>query len=197
MSIEALRSAIEAQGRARVAAALRDGEDEAGTLRSEAARAAARRRRETLEGEEAALRRAAGARIAAARLRAMQEVLEARETLLDRVFAKAAASASETLGSPQARAWLVAAACGALAHMPEGSVTFRCSHEVVAWLEEALAEREGVRVEADLEGAVGFRAIGAGGELVVDGTLERMLELRRPELAIEVIERLDDREPAG
>jgi hypothetical protein len=59
-----------------------------------------------------------------------------------------------------------------------------------------VADREGVRVEPDPDFPAGFRTIGARGALVVDATVERLLELRWPELSIGVLKRLESREAA-
>jgi hypothetical protein len=47
--------------------------------------------------------------------------------------------------------------------------------------------------ESDGELPAGFRVSSADGALVVDATLEKLLDLRRPELAIQVLGRLEER----
>jgi vacuolar-type H+-ATPase subunit E/Vma4 len=189
---EALRAVIESEGRARAAAILRAAEEEASRLRTEAAARARQRHEDALREEEAALRRDAETRTAAARARARKRVLEARDEFLARVFALAGEALSAEIEKPAARAELLARLEHALSLMPpESPVLVAASTGVAPWLEAALAGRDGVRVESDPELPAGFRVVGAGGAIVIDAPLVRLLEASRPALAIELLRRLD------
>ena len=191
MGVEALRTAVEAVGRARVAALLREAEALAAELRAEAESVASRRREEVLRHEEAALRREPRARVATAFSEAQKRTLEARADLVERVFAMAGELAPALLEGPEAREMLVARAEEALTHISGGDVVITASSGVAAVLEDALAGRRGVTVERDPGLAAGFRAACGDGNLVVDATLPSLLSHHRATLAIEVIERIE------
>jgi vacuolar-type H+-ATPase subunit E/Vma4 len=190
VGIDALRSAVEKEARAKAVALEADARARAQALRSEAAAAAAARLDGSLRDEEAALRRETATRIADARRAAQSRVLEARETLLERIFALAREQLPAAIDTPSARSWLIGMARDALAHMPDGSVVLECSAEVAVPLREALAAEESVQFETDPELPCGFRARSASGAIVIDVTLARLLDLQRPKLAIEVLQRL-------
>jgi vacuolar-type H+-ATPase subunit E/Vma4 len=191
MGVEALRAAVEADGRARVAATLREAEERAATLRAEADSMASRRRQEVLRREEATLRREPRARVAAAFSEAQRRVLEARTELVERVFEMAGEMAPRLLDSPEARETLVARVEEALAHIPGSDVAITASSGVARVLEDALAGRAGVRVECDPDLPAGFRAARGDGTLVVDATLPSLLGHHRATLAIELMERIE------
>jgi hypothetical protein len=75
--------------------------------------------------------------------------------------------------------------------VPEGGARVVCSPGVATLLEGALAEADGVSVETRDALPAGFRVEGAGDALVVDATLESLLELDRPRLASWALRRLD------
>jgi len=101
------------------------------------------------------------------------------------------------MARPAARHAAVARARDALAFMPSGDAVVVCSTAVAPILKQELAEvleqHEGdVRIETRPDLPIGFRVVGAGGALTVDATLERLLELDRPALAIDVLRRLEE-----
>jgi vacuolar-type H+-ATPase subunit E/Vma4 len=190
---DALRAAIESEGRARIVAILRGAEEQARRLRDEASSLARQRQSDALRDKEVELRREASERIAAARTDARKHVLEARDDLLRRVFAMAEQALSEELEAPSAQGELVARAERALAHMPpDSAVVVTCSSGVVPMLESALGSHDDVRVECDPDLPAGFRVAAADGTVVVDATLSRLLEADRPALAIEILRRLEE-----
>jgi vacuolar-type H+-ATPase subunit E/Vma4 len=191
MGVEALRTAVEADGRARVAALLREAEELAAELRAEAESVASRRREEVLRREEAALRREPRARVATAFREAQKRMLEARADLVERVFSMAADLAPRLLDAPQAREMLAARAEEALTHISGGDVVITASSGVAPILEDALVGRRGVRVERDPGLAAGFRAARVDGNVVVDATFPSLLSHPRATLAIEVIKRIE------
>jgi vacuolar-type H+-ATPase subunit E/Vma4 len=189
---DALRAAVEAEGRARVAGIRRSAEVEAARLHREASSDARRRQDEELRDLETELRRAASARIAAARAEARGLILRAREELVGRVFTEAREALATDVEADSARDELVARAEQALEHMPPGQeIVFACSDAAAPILKAALAERAGVRVERDPDLAAGFRASGAEGAVVVDGTPSSLLDANRQALAIEILQQLD------
>jgi vacuolar-type H+-ATPase subunit E/Vma4 len=193
LGIDELRTAIEAEGRARVAAVLHDASEQAARIGRETQASADLHRRDALARAEAELRCDARMRVAKAERAARSRVLEARAGLLDRVFELARDALPAALEAPGARERLIAHAEPAMAHMPEGPVVVTASSDLSTALEATLGGREGVRVESDGELPAGFRVSSADGALVVDATLEKLLDLRRPELAIQVLRRLEER----
>lgn len=191
MGVEELRAALEQEGRARVAALLREAESEAAQLREEAARDAERGRAERLAREEASVRRDARARVSAARAAARRRVLEAREEFLARVFERAEDELSRALEAPDAQSWLLDRAREALAHLPEGAARLVASIGAAPALADAFGAREDVHVEDDPELPGGFRAIGAGGAIVVDATAPALIGQARATLSIDVLKRLE------
>jgi vacuolar-type H+-ATPase subunit E/Vma4 len=192
VGIDALRAAIEAEGRARVAGILRSAEVEVTRLHREASSDARRRQDEELRDLETELRREANARIAAARAEARSLVLQARDELVGRVFAGARDALSTDVETASARDELVARAEQALEYIPPGQqIVFACSDGAARVLKAALAEREGIRVERDPDLPAGFRASGAEGAVVVDGTPSSLLDANRQALAVEILQQLD------
>lgn len=78
----------------------------------------------------------------------------------------------------------------ALGFVPEGGALITCSPGVAAALEGRLAAHPELRIETREDLPPGFQITGAGGALLIDATLEKLLELERPALAIEVLRRL-------
>ncbi|MBW2233165.1 MAG: hypothetical protein JRH17_22505 [Deltaproteobacteria bacterium] len=191
MGIDALRAAVEEEARANVAALLDEARAHARALGAEAAEEASARRRRSLRDEEARLRSATARRIAAARGAAQARVLEARDVLLDRVFALACDQLRAALDSPAALQRMVDLVEEAIGHLSAGRVVIACSSELAEPFVEAFAGREDVRIEPDPEMPCGFRAHGPDHAVIVDATLAKLLELRRPMLAIEVLQRLE------
>jgi vacuolar-type H+-ATPase subunit E/Vma4 len=66
-----------------------------------------------------------------------------------------------------------------------------CAPGLAESLASLAASHGALRIETDEAMAAGFRVTAADGALVVDGTLESLLELERDVLAIEVLRRLD------
>lgn len=198
MTTDALRAAIESEGRARVAAIFRAAEEEAKQVREAAAARARQRQHDALHSEELELRRRASLRTLAARTEARKRVFEAREDLLDRVFARAEQVLSRELQAPAARGWQLARLERALGYVrPEAEVVVLGSSGVAPWLQEELEHRENLRVECDPDLPTGFRVEADGGALVVDVTLPRLLDADRPVLAIGVLQQLREEWEAG
>jgi vacuolar-type H+-ATPase subunit E/Vma4 len=194
MSIDALRAAVEADGRARVSAILETAQERADQILAEAQSRGTGRQDEALREAERRLRPEENRRVAALRRDARKRALEARDALLDRVFEAAVEALPEALEEPEARSRLAARAIQALGYMPAGSVVVTGSSAVAPILETALKDRDAVRVGCDPELDVGFRAVGGDGSLVVDATFAKQLELDRPVLAIEVLRQLNGEE---
>lgn len=133
--------------------------------------------------------------LARARAGGKRRVLEARDVLLGKVYAHARELLDEAIERPAARERLVARAREALGFVPAGGAVIACSPGVASVLEGELEEDEDLRIETRQDLPVGFQITAAGGAVVVDGTLEKLLELERPVLSIEVLRQLEAETP--
>lgn len=186
-----LRADLEVEGRARIEAIRRDTTRRIAELRARRRAEAERLRTEALRGPERDLRDALARDLAQARVAGEREVLEARAALLDRVFERAGTLLSAALEDPAATDRVVSRAREALDFVPEGDVVIACSPGVAEVLEGRLDDTRELAIESCADLPAGFRVEAAGGALVIDATLERLLELGRPVLAIEVLRRLE------
>jgi vacuolar-type H+-ATPase subunit E/Vma4 len=159
-------------------------------LREDAETAAASQRAEILRSKEAELRAALRLELSRARADGRRRALEARNELLARIFADAHQLLGEAIQHPTAREYLAARAQEALGFVPEGDALITCSPGVAAVLEGRLAAHPDLRIETREDLPPGFQFTAAGGALLIDATLEKLLELERPALAIEVLRRL-------
>lgn len=191
MGIEALRSAVEKAARDRVVGVLDDARENARALREKATSEVMERNRQVLRDEEVRLRREVSTRVAAERVARQKRVLEARQMLLDRVFTLAKEQLPSIFANEPVRAWIADLAEEALRHMPQGPVVIECSDTLVEPLQLKVAGRDEVRVQSASDVPEGFRARAREGTLVVDVTLTRLLDLHRPSLSIDVLQRFE------
>ena len=189
MGIEALKAAVEAEGRERAVRIRREAEQEAARIGAEAAAERDRRLARALRDHERQLRREFRGRQDATRRETLDRVLAERDALLDRVFAAARRALPRDLETPGTRSTFEARLESALASLPE-SVVVRCPASSCDVVREALAGRAGVRVDPDSDMESGFRAVCIEENVEVDATLATLLELHRPRLAIDVLKRL-------
>jgi vacuolar-type H+-ATPase subunit E/Vma4 len=103
------------------------------------------------------------------------------------VFEQARELLGEAIQRPPARACLRARAQEALGFLPAGGARIACSPGVAAELEGRLAGGRELRIETREDLPAGFQITAADGSLVIDATLEKLLELERPALAVEVL----------
>jgi vacuolar-type H+-ATPase subunit E/Vma4 len=189
VGIEALKTAVEAEGRERAARIRRAAEQEAARIRDEAENERDRRIARALRDREPGLRRELGGRLDAARREARARVLAQRDAFLDRVFDAARRALPRDLTTPGTRAAFEARLARALEQLPE-PVVVGCPPPLADVAGATVAGRAGVRVQPDPDLESGFRARCDEAGLEVDGTLATLLELHRPRLAIEVLHRL-------
>ncbi|KPK16291.1 MAG: hypothetical protein AMJ62_06210 [Myxococcales bacterium SG8_38] len=165
---------------------------EADRLASEADRRIEDRRRAVLGKKDRELRTEARAQVAAERHAAMRAVLLAKTKVVDRVLHEARRRLPEA-----ARSRAYASALGkelrdAVAFVGEQGAVVRCSDELRPAVLEAARDLRNMSVEAEQNADSGFKVIGKGGSLVVDGTLETRLDRLGSILAIEIHKRLEE-----
>jgi vacuolar-type H+-ATPase subunit E/Vma4 len=191
VSLEHLLHALERDAADTAKAELEAGRSEASRIETEALGVLARRMIAGLAEQEAVLRARAERAIAEARRGERRRVLEAREQLLERIFARAGEIvATGQDGSAQADllALEVHQALGYLADVP---AVVHCAPSAVARLRALLVERDGLTVQPDPAMRAGFRVRAIDGSVLVDHTPERRLAALRPRLAIGLLRRIE------
>jgi vacuolar-type H+-ATPase subunit E/Vma4 len=189
LAIEALRTAILAEGRERVADVRREALQQAARVRAEAQEALAQRVERASHELEQRVRRELAARITAARREARARVFAERDALLARVFDAAQQTPAAGPEAPALRAAFERRLSDALERL-DGEVTVRCPQALVQAAEAVASARPEVRVEPAPEIGAGFRAHAVERDVEIDATLSQLLALRRPQLSIAVLRRL-------
>jgi vacuolar-type H+-ATPase subunit E/Vma4 len=179
----------------------RDADAQAQELRAEARAAAAtvasaceerlaRRRREVVGAREAELRAAAELALGEARRVGRRAVLEARQRLLERVFAAAQTALPDAGAGANYRGALPGHVAEAVACIGDEPGVIRCPATLVPALRAAVTRYKQLEVRVDATIAAGFRLATADGGIEVDHTLAGHLERSRPRLALELLARL-------
>lgn len=192
MPLDHLLAALERDATAQAERLVAEARATADRLTSAAAEALERRRGETLGAHEREQRAVVQAALSAARRAARRDVLEARERLLDRVFAAARAALSQALAHQVYRATLPERLAAALACVAEsGEATLRVPPTLAADVRAAISGNGRVTVHVDHGAGSGFRLATADGTIEVDDTLETRLDAQRPRLARHVLRQLE------
>lgn len=192
MPLEHLLAALERDATAQAEHLVAEARATAALLTSTAAQAIERRRGETREVHEREQRAVVQAALSTARRAARREVLEARERLLDRVFAAARSALPQALAHRAYRAALPERLAAALACVEEGGeAALRVPAALAADVRAAVSGNGRVTVSVDHDAGSGFRLTTADGILEVDDTLETRLDTQRPRLARDVLRQLE------
>jgi vacuolar-type H+-ATPase subunit E/Vma4 len=189
VSLEHLLHALERQAAEAASAELEAARAEAARIEAEAAEHLARRMTTELEEHAVVLRASAESAIAEARRGERRRVLEAREGILARIFARAEEIAATGDSVPTGQ--LVVAVRQALEYVGNVPAEVHCAPTVVERVRALLAERDGLTVQPDPALRDGFRVRAADGSVLVDHTPERRLAALRPKLAIELLRRIE------
>jgi len=189
VGLEHLLQALERQAAETARAELEAARAEAARIEAEAAERLARRLSTSLEEQAVALRAGAEHAIAEARRGQRRRVLEARELLLQRIFARASEIVA-TNGSAAADL-LAVEVRQALAYVGDVPAVVHCAPSVAERLRALLTERDGVTLQPDPALRAGFRVRAADGSVLVDHTPQRRLAALRPRLAIELLRRIE------
>jgi vacuolar-type H+-ATPase subunit E/Vma4 len=151
-----------------------------------------RRRSEAALARETELRRAAETALDEARRAARRSVLDARERLLERVFAAARGLLPEAMARDGYRAVLPRHVADALRAVGDQPAVVRCPDALGDAVRAALGPRRDVTVETDPAAPPGITAGTTDGAVAVDNTLPGRLDRARPRLAIAVLARLKE-----
>lgn len=192
MGLEHLLAALERDADAQVEQLFAQARVEAERISTESAAALEQRRRETTCARDSARVQEVEHAVTLARREARRSILEARERLLERVFAAARAELPAAVAGPAYRASLPAALRGALAAVGGDHAVIRCPEALMPALERARpGDSTAVPVKADPAGGSGFRVASADGAVEVDDTLESRLDRLRFVLARRVLAQLE------
>lgn len=170
---------------------LRGAEASVEQIERDADAAIEQRRSTVLANRESEYRAAARSEVASERQKAMRAVLEARARLVQRVLERAKSLLSEAAVGPDYRQSLQREIRLTAEYLGSDGATVHCSPGLDGPIREALRGKPSVSIEPTLEDAHGFVAIGGGGAVRVDGTLEARLRRLAPSLAIAINERLE------
>lgn len=150
------------------------------------------RRSEARASTEKIYREKSRSRIAAARHESMHSVLVARAGLLERVLNLARTLIPDASRTQSYRGSLVNDVVQALEFIGHDHALIQCSEELIPEIREALSANSNAQVETLRDDRHGFIAMGRGGRIQVDGTLESRLERLAPVLAIELRARIEE-----
>ena len=160
-----------------------DARAEAATLTALSVEVAGRRRQAEVDQVVRRRRDEVERAVALARHHARDEVLRARDRLLQRVERAVRAACPAALASPRYRAELPRRVEGALACFPAGEVvSARCAAALVEPVSAAWPSGRRAEVRADETLGSGFVLSSADGTIDIEDTLEARFEAHRPEL---------------
>ncbi len=185
--LEVLRQGAEAEVAAIIAAA----RTEAEAIRARSAAELAQRRGALLAAREAERHSAVEQVMSTSRRAARRDELEARQRLLDRIFAAATARFPAALGAAQYRAGLPRLVAEAIGCLGERKGTLRCHPVLGRELGRLVGTHPSVRVVTDPGAGSGFRLASDDGAMEIDATLEDRLLRRTTRIAVEVVARLE------
>ena len=190
MGLEHLLEALERDAKAQIEQLLAQARAEADRLTTAGSEALERRRRDAGVVRERSRLQEVEHAVTLARRAARRSVLEARERLLERVFAAACAELPATVASDAYLATLPAALAGALSAIGVEPAVIRCPKAISRELQRLVpAGRASVAVDTGV--GSGFRLTTTDGAVEVDETLEARLERLRPQLARHVLAQLE------
>lgn len=185
--IDALLATLEREADAEVTRVMDEARAQAADLTRAAEQRMAERRADTLGKRETEARAQHERALAATRLTARAQVLEARAALLDRVFRELRAVLPEVARSAAYRRNLAAQWQRLHAFVGDRPATVRAMPALTATFRRLIHTNGRIRIQSDARIAAGFCVTTADGALEVDGSLESRLERLRPQLAREAL----------
>lgn len=190
MAIEQLLATLEREGKEDAERVVADARAEAARLRAAAEEDLDRRRRDRVEPEGRRLRAEAAAALAVARHTARRAQLLARDRLLERIFAAARELLAAAAGSEAYRRTLGRRVEEAASYAGDSPAVLRCPPALAHTLAPVVASLLNLTVEPDAGAPPGFSITSADGAVSVDQTLTGRLAQLAPQLAIDLVARL-------
>lgn len=189
MGLPHLLEALERDATGEIARLRAAAEAEATRITAESSAAVAERRRMAADQSDRQRRSEVEHALTIARRVARRATLDARQRLLDRVFAAVAEQLPAALQLPAYQQSLSAALERALAAVGAGPLVIRCTPTLLSLL-EPLRKRDEITIVADPRIGNGFVVRVPDDTLEVLDTLEERLERQRPQLTRRVIAQL-------
>lgn len=183
-----LRRAAEASAESILSAA----REESAKIMSEAAQQIDERRSAQIRDKEEEYGAHSRASVAAEKHDALQAVLVAQTTLIERVLDRARSLLPESAKSKAYLSELPGELREALQFVDGDSTVVQCSKEIEAVVQDSLRDQAGVNVKVFTEESTGFVVVGRDGSVMVDGRLESRIDRLAPSLAIEIHKRLEE-----
>jgi vacuolar-type H+-ATPase subunit E/Vma4 len=190
MSLDHLIAALERDAATEAQSELDKAHREAARIARETEEALARRRLEYRHTRETEVHLGLERALAQARKDGRQEVLKARERLLETVFSRAARRLAEASHDPDFLDSLPARLERAARYLGGRPALVLCPPALAGHLEELLRGRQDLRLQVDPSLGPGIRLRAEDGSVEIDETLGGALERLRPHLALEVIAHL-------
>lgn len=191
MALDHLLAALERDATAQAEALLAEARATAAAVTREADERVAQRRRDALATREAAVRQSMESALAGARHASRRRMLDARQRLLNQVFAAAHALLPDGAKGALYRAAVSRHVADALAATGDEPVVIRCPEGLVPGVQAVVASQTHVTVRGDTAAPPGIVVTTTDGVIEVDQTLDGRLERLRAQLALEVLARLD------
>jgi vacuolar-type H+-ATPase subunit E/Vma4 len=190
MALDHLLAALERDGTAQAESLLAEAHATVAAVTREANERVAQRRRDALATREAAVRLSTESALADARHVSRRRMLDARQRLLDQVFAAAQALLPEAVNGASYRAALPRHIAEALEAAGDEPAVIRCREALVPVVQPIVVSQPRVTVRDDPGVPPGIVVATTDGVIEVDQTLDGRLERLRVRLALEVIARL-------
>lgn len=191
MALEHLLAALERDTEEQVSALLQEAAARAAAIRDETESAVTEQLATFEHRRRTALTAEAGTEVAEARERAGRRRLEARAAFLSAVFERARERLDEAAAREAGRAALVEQAREAVSFLGGAPGLLRCSPALAEPLTAAFPAGTSVEIRPDRTAPPGFTVTTADGHLTVDGTLAPRLERLRPQLAVDLMARVE------
>jgi vacuolar-type H+-ATPase subunit E/Vma4 len=192
VALEHLLAALEADAETKIAVELGAAREQASRLEAESGDRIARLRAEALQQHEMQFRQETERLVAASRREARQELLLARQRLLQRVLRRAVELAPDATRSSAYLTGLPTDLARALSYLDHSEVIVRCSPELGTEMHQLLAEQKRAKVEIEPTLGAGFVVAAADGSAVVDRTLPRRLLLEEPWLRQLIVQEIGE-----
>ena len=191
MALEHLLGTLTREAEAEAGAILAAARAEAEAIRAQGEAARAARRSSVQTARDTDKRAAVALAVAEARRAGRREELEARQRVLDRVFAETRTRLHSLLDAPAFLAALPGRVEEAVACLGSRPGTLRYHRALGQAIGRIAPERAGLRQVVDDDVGPGFRLNSDDGGLVVNGTLDDLLERQIPRLALAIVARLE------
>ncbi|HYL56630.1 MAG TPA: V-type ATP synthase subunit E [Gemmatimonadales bacterium] len=192
MALDHLLAALERDATAQAEALRTEARATVAAVTREADERVAQRRRDALVSREAAVRQSTESALADARHASRRRMLDARQRLLDHVFAAAHVLFAEAVNGAAYRAVLPHHIAEALEAAGDEPALIRCPEALVPVVQPIVASQARVTVRGDPGVPPGLVVTTTDGAIEVDQTLDGRLERLRARLALAVMARLGE-----